>query len=78
MAKIRINANEIFWELLNCFIAGGISFLSSITVVNEINIKVFLIAGASAGLVFLIKFGKYVETEKSETERKPVKLLSFI
>jgi fluoride ion exporter CrcB/FEX len=74
MKSVRENKNEIFYNIINSFIAGALVFLGSVadgTITSE-GIGVAIIAGL---LVAFTKFQQYWKTQESEYSSK---IMSFI
>jgi hypothetical protein len=69
------NKKEIFWNIVNAGITGGISFLSIALATEEITFKSIIIALGASGLAALILFRDYWETEKPEYSSKLFKFL---
>ena len=69
------NKKEIFYNLINSGIAGGISFFSSIIATGKLELATFIIAFCVAGSVALIKFQNYWTLEKKEYSNK---ILNFL
>lgn len=74
------NRNEIFYNIVNSLISGFLVFLGSI-VSGEITTKGIAAAIATAGIVSIVKFKTYWETQEGEyssTSSKLNKMLTFI
>ena len=68
------NKKEIFYNVVNAGLAGGLVFLGSLTS-GDITFKGLCVALLASLVVVLTKFKNYWETEKPEYSKK---LLNFI
>ena len=69
------NKKEIFYNIINALLAGGISFFSALLATGELNFKVVVIAFITSALVAIVKFKNYWDGEKKEYQTKIFKFL---
>jgi len=62
------NKKEIFYNLVNSALAGGLVFLGSLTAGN-VSIEGICAAVGAAGIVAITKFSEYWKSEKKEYSR---------
>jgi len=65
---------EIFYNVINAGLAGGISFFSAVMATGSIDLRTIVVAAVAAGLVALVKFKNYWDGEQNEYQKK---MLSF-
>ena len=68
------NRHEIFFNLINCFMAGGLVFLGSLTSGGITREGLFFSVVASL-IVFITKFSNYWATQESEYKKN---LFNFV
>ena len=61
----KANKHEIYYNLINCFVAGALVFLGSLSNGN-LTFKGFCFALLTFTIVFLTKFKNYWDGEKGE------------
>lgn len=66
------NKNEMMWNLINCFLAFMISFLSILIATNEITMKGFGIAFVTGMIVGITRFQTYWSKEEKEYQNNKI------